>query len=115
MAKQKNTFPRSAELLAELIKHSPGLLDKSNPHASATIDTLVDKVTDYVPIPVLIGDRWLYRGIIVSLGLVAVTAIIGAIILSSNELEIPDVVTALGSAAIGALAGLLAPSAAGKG
>ena len=59
-------------------------------------------------------DNWLFRMIIGALGLVAILAMIGAILLAMSAKPIPDVLTALGSAAIGALAGLLAPSPAGK-
>ncbi len=55
-------------------------------------------------------DNWLFRMIIGALGLVAILAMVGAIILAMGAKPIPDVITALGSAAIGALAGLLAPS-----
>ncbi len=59
-------------------------------------------------------DFWLFRMIIGALGLVALLAMIGAIILAMSGKAIPDLLTALGSAAIGALAGLLAPSPASK-
>jgi len=59
-------------------------------------------------------DLWLFRMIIGALGLVALLAMIGAIILAMSGKAIPDLLTALGSAAIGALAGLLAPSPAAK-
>jgi hypothetical protein len=45
-----------------------------------------------------------------ALGLVVLLAILGAILLAVNGKTIPEVLTALGSAAGGALAGLLAPS-----
>ncbi|MDD5604351.1 MAG: hypothetical protein WC231_05295 [Dehalococcoidales bacterium] len=48
------------------------------------------------------------------LGIVAVAAIIGSIILVSIKTDVPDALIALGSAAVGALAGLLSPSAKGS-
>ncbi len=48
-----------------------------------------------------------------TLGMIGLAAVLGAIILTAlgrGGDQIPAVVTALGSAAIGALAGLLAPS-----
>ena len=60
------------------------------------------------------SDVWIYRGVVAFLGTVIVIAIIGAIILAANGLTIPDVLTALGSAAVGALAGLLAPTQPGR-
>lgn len=60
------------------------------------------------------SDKWIYRMVVGALGLVVLTAIAGAIALAFHSIVIPDVLTALGSAAVGALAGLLAPSPAGK-
>ena len=56
------------------------------------------------------SDRWIYRIVVTALGLVAVIAVLGLIIVALEEVAIPDAVLALGSAAVGALAGLLAPS-----
>jgi hypothetical protein len=55
-------------------------------------------------------DRWIYRMVVASLGLTLLIAAVGAVILASNSITAPDVLVALGSGAIGALAGLLAPS-----
>lgn len=107
-------LPRSAKMLAEIIIKSPGLLDKSNPDAEKIVEDLAEKTTKYIPTPALIGDKWLYRTVVLALGIVATASIIGAIILSAESLNVPEVITALGSAAIGALAGLLAPSPAGR-
>jgi hypothetical protein len=59
------------------------------------------------------NDVWIYRIVVTALGLAVLLSIIGAILLSWNadgKTEPPTVLTALGSAAVGALAGLLAPS-----
>lgn len=61
--------------------------------------------------PAYITDRWVYRAVVVILGIVIITSAIGALILSD---KIPDSLIALGSTAIGALAGLLAPSPTSK-
>lgn len=61
-------------------------------------------------------DKWIYRGVVFFLGMTIWTAVIGAIYLSGHsKVGIPEILTALGSAAVGALAGLLAPSPAAKG
>lgn len=60
------------------------------------------------------SDVWIYRMVVGALGLAVLAAIIGAIVLAAVKMTIPDVLTALGSAAVGALAGLLAPSPVGK-
>jgi hypothetical protein len=64
---------------------------------------------------VLDTDKWIYRVVVSCLGLAILAIIAGVIILMLRPLgttddKIPTVLTALGSAAIGALAGLLAPS-----
>jgi hypothetical protein len=56
------------------------------------------------------NDIWLYRIVVVVLGLTVVGSIVGAIFLALSGQSTPEVLVALGSAAIGGLAGLLAPS-----
>ena len=55
-------------------------------------------------------DKWLYRMVVAVLGLTVVSSVIGTIALAMAGQSTPEVVVALGSAAIGGLAGLLAPS-----
>lgn len=56
-------------------------------------------------------DVWVYRIVAFFLGAVVFTAIIGAIKLALNDIPTtPNIMTAIGSASVGALAGLLAPS-----
>ncbi len=61
------------------------------------------------------SDVWIYRIVVGALGLTVLIAVIGALYLSAMSSPtwayvIPDALVALGSAAVGALAGLLAPS-----
>ncbi len=60
-------------------------------------------------------DVWIYRMVVFSLGATILAIIIGVISLISSgkiseDKNVPTILTAIGSAAIGALAGLLAPS-----
>lgn len=55
-------------------------------------------------------DIWLYRMVVAVLGVTVVASVIGAIALALMGESTPEVIVALGSAAIGGLAGLLAPS-----
>lgn len=62
----------------------------------------------------LSNDKWIYRIIVLALGITILSIIIGVIILIgtgeiSDDKGVPTILTAIGSAAIGALAGLLAP------
>ena len=60
------------------------------------------------------SDAWIYRIVVISLGAAVLLAILGAFVLAALGKTIPDILTALGSAAVGALAGLLAPSPSNK-
>lgn len=55
-------------------------------------------------------DKWLYRMVVAVLGLTVVSSVIGTIVLAMAGQSTPEVIVALGLAAIGGLAGLLAPS-----
>lgn len=67
-----------------------------------------------VPNP-LQNDRWIYRTVVMILGLtVLITMLGGIIIYGVSAATIPGELVALGSAAVGALAGLLAPSPVAK-
>jgi hypothetical protein len=56
------------------------------------------------------NDIWLYRIVVAVLGLTVMASVVGAIVLTLSGPSTPEVIVALGSAAIGGLAGLLAPS-----
>ena len=58
--------------------------------------------------PAYISDRRFYRIVVGFLGAVAVLAALGTIVLAAKNLNVPDSLVALGSAAIGALASLVA-------
>ena len=57
--------------------------------------------------PAYLGDRRFYRIVVWFLGVVAVVAAAGTILLAILTPEVPDALVALGSASIGALAGLI--------
>ncbi|MHB0951518.1 MAG: hypothetical protein ACYC10_06295 [Allorhizobium sp.] len=58
------------------------------------------------------GDKWVYRMVVGFLGMAIITTVCGGILLSwgASATGLPDGIVAIGSAAVGALAGLLAPS-----
>lgn len=58
-------------------------------------------------------DVWIYRIVVGALALAILGAVGGAILLAMNGRTIPELLLAIGSGAVGALAGLLAPSPAG--
>lgn len=55
-------------------------------------------------------DVWIYRMVVFFLGLTVLAAVVGGIVLAGQAKAVPESLVALGSAAVGALAGLLAPS-----
>lgn len=55
-------------------------------------------------------DVWVYRMVVAALSLAVLASLIGAIILAIEGRSTPELLVALGSAAVGGLAGLLAPS-----
>jgi hypothetical protein len=55
-------------------------------------------------------DVWIYRIVVSVLGIAVILSALGAIILVFVDKQTPEVLIALGSASVGALAGLLAPS-----
>jgi hypothetical protein len=55
-------------------------------------------------------DAWIYRTVVVVLGLTVIGSVIGAIILAVAGVTTPELVITLGSTPAGGLAGLLAPS-----
>ena len=67
-------------------------------------------------VPVLQTDVWIYRLVVIFLGLVVLFTVLGDItLMMTNQVKgLPDGIIAIGSAAIGALAGLLAPSPVSK-
>ncbi|MGH9928538.1 MAG: hypothetical protein ACREA9_04815 [Pyrinomonadaceae bacterium] len=59
----------------------------------------------------LTTDKWTYRIVVLALGCAVLIGMIGLIVLSWKGVQsVPDGLVAIGSAAVGALAGLLAPS-----
>lgn len=86
--------------LAMTIRHNPELRSRLMADPDGTLASIA------APIP----DTLIYRIVVGSLGLTVLFAMLGGIVLVAVDKSIPDVLTALGSAALGALAGLLAPS-----
>jgi len=80
----------------------------------------VIKQVQQAPPKPLDSDKWIYRIVVLALGITIVSIIIGVLILIgkgeiNDDKAVPTILTAIGSAAIGALAGLLAPNPKGSG
>jgi hypothetical protein len=64
-------------------------------------------------------DVWIYRAVVVILGITVLCTVVGGLALTfvahgEPKMAIPEAIVAIGSAAVGALAGLLAPSPRGQ-
>jgi hypothetical protein len=92
---------RSVRELAEKIAQDSTLENKIKADPAGVIASLAAPLQ---------SDVWIYRIVVGAMGLTILIALLGAIVLKAWGADIPDVLTALGSAAVGALAGLLAPS-----
>ena len=63
----------------------------------------------------LANDVWIYRAVVVVLGITVIATVLGGLTIvlylhADANAKLPDSIVAIGSAAVGALAGLLAPS-----
>jgi hypothetical protein len=92
----------TVEDLADMVREDPELAKEIQSHPAETIAELAAPLE---------RDVWIYRIVVSALSLVAVLSIVGAIVVAvgTNDTQVPDAVVALGSAAVGAMAGLLAP------
>lgn len=111
----ENQKPRSADVLVNTAIETPGVMDQLKAHPEETLKKLAEQSTQQVP--AYVPDTWIYRMVVGSLGFVCIGVVIGALTISiiyGKDAVIPDILTALGSAAIGALAGILAPSPSSK-
>lgn len=103
---------RSADDIVKVLLDTPGLAEKLKDVPQETLEALSERVNEQIP-RVLEQDRVIYRIVVFSLGATVMSVVVGVIAMSvlSPQATVPDVLTALGSAAIGALAGILAPVA----
>jgi|SRR5215203_2662475 len=92
---------QSVSDLAVKVAQDPALQERIKADPAGAIASLAEPLR---------SDVWIYRMVVGALALCVLITIIGVIILAVYKATIPDVLTALGSAAVGALAGLLAPS-----
>jgi hypothetical protein len=103
---------RSADEMLNLVRADVNRLNALQtdplPELEKLRDEAIEKVEGYV------GDKWIYRTAIAVLGLVAIIATSGSIILVLQEKTTPEILVALGSAAVGGLVGLFAPPPQGQ-
>ena len=97
--------------VAERFAVDSQLADKVKADPAAIEPVVAKAVRENTPLQT---DRWIYRIVVTALGVAVLLVIAGAIALALVVDEIPEVVTqlltAIGSASVGAIAGLLAPT-----
>jgi len=103
---------RSADQMANILLKDPTRLDAIKANPSKELPRVAEEAKEQTP--AYIGDKVVYRMVVGALGSVVLVAAVGAIVLVAVDKTAPDVLVALGSAAVGALAGLLAPSPTGR-
>lgn len=91
--------------LAEELRKNPALAEEFKKNPDGVIGQMILRH------PIYQGDKWIYRIVVVFLGLTVLSTVIGGLVLKyTAAAELPPALIALGSAGVGALAGLLAPS-----
>ncbi len=90
-----------AREVADRVERDPVFAEQLRTNPAETLRQLPDPLQT---------DVWVYRGIVIALGLVAVGGLLLVGILALSDEGIPEIFTAAISAAIGAMAGLLIPS-----
>ena len=99
---------RNVSEFASALRSNPALQQEFRDDPVKAADELKQKSA-------LETDVWVYRIVVIALGATILSIIIGVVVLIGTghikgDVGVPTILTAIGSAAIGALAGLLAPS-----
>ena len=101
----------SADEMVRLVMEDPRRLEALKVNPLPELEKL--RADAVKAAPAYTSDRILYRIAVGVLGALALIAAIGSIVLVSLGNDTPEVLVALGSAAVGALVGLFAPSPTG--
>ena len=102
----------SGSQVVDYLKEKPERVEALKQNPIEELPKIISEAANETP--AYIGDKFLYRMVAFALGLVILLAAIGAIVLALLGKTTPDLLVALGSGAIGALAGLFAPSGKSK-
>jgi hypothetical protein len=97
----RNGRTDSATELAEIVADSPQLQAEVSKDPAAALRRLAAPLD---------SDPWIYRIVVLVLGLTILSVVATSFVLILSDKSIPDILVAVGTGAIGAMAGLLAPS-----
>ena len=103
--------PRTSDLMVDRIASDAALQDRLKSDPVGVLREVSQEITTKTP-RVMEADVWIYRMIVLALGLVVVSSVVGIFYLSvkmGEDAFIPATITALSSGALGALAGILTP------
>lgn len=84
--------------------------DKSSDEQKIALQQAAEKVAQIQSSLAYQGDVWFYRSVVLFLGAAILFVVLGIIVLLMNGRTNFESLTAIGSTAVGALAGLFAPS-----
>lgn len=104
---------RSAQRMVDMLTEDSALMSRLKKDPVPVLKE-VQKRAEATTMPAYFYDKWLYRIALGVLSILAIASAIGSIVLVLNGFETPEVLVALGSAAVGALVGLFAPSPTSK-
>jgi hypothetical protein len=92
----------SSTELASMVAHDQKLQEQIKQDPVGTLERLAEPLET---------DPWIYRIVVLSLGLAAVGVVAGVIVLKAIDrtIAIPDALVAIGSASVAAMAALLVP------
>ncbi len=103
----KTTIDNTFEGFKAVLKNNPDLQKEFQEDPVKAVETIVTTNPKET-------DSWIYRIIVLALGLAILSIIIGLVIITMSKVtfdqQLITIFTAISSGAIGALAGLLAPS-----
>ena len=103
---EQNRRASTATDLADLVRDDPELQEEVRKDPVEALERLSRPLEN---------DYWIYRIVVGSLALSIFAVIVATtLIVLPRTVQIPDVLVALGTGAIGALAGLLAPVSSGR-
>lgn len=109
MSDTHQAHERSVEAALRILTEDPEVLKKMRDDPIKTLQELRDRI----PRRALEHDRFIYRTVITVLGSISLLTVVSAIYLTilkdGEKFQFPEILTALASASIGALAGILAP------
>ena len=111
------TTTRSVDILLDKVRGNASLVQDIKTDPVATLQSLAERIKRDNPPITAAEDKLTFRIAVVVLGIVilGVLGLIGTSYLlnapGGTELKIPEILIAMGSTALGALAGLLSPGA----